>query len=734
MGKVVVEKKRKKKGRPSLLDLQKRSIKEEQQQQQKHKQQQHQQNHHQQQQLKKSQSQLPTRLHRFQNPNLNPTATHLRRSTRRNPNLDSTPTGSDAAEDGDAEEAEEEEDEQEENDQLSGKLREKKLNLVLKSYVSVNSGSDSNAEDGKTGGSNHRKRKVDAIGEGSGHVKDENHDPAANAHQGVQFDDGPSTALPDKKLLLFVLDRLQKKDTYGVFADPVDPEELPDYHEVIKHPMDFSTVRKKLDRGSYANLEQFEKDIFLICSNAMQYNAPETIYFRQARSIQELAMKNFENLRQDSDENEPEPKSVRRGRPPTKNLKKPVGRPPLERATTEHSGATLATGGDNASRPNHDVRKGTPLEKFASADSLIHSSIGFRQPDSSISRSVERYERNEEITGSPLKGILLKHGKKQIVLEDNRRNTYTQPCVPVGGPESSVLAAFDGERKILIPVGLQAEYGYVRSLARFAAKLGPVAWKVASKKIIRCLPNGVKFGPGWIGENEAAALRPMLPLSSTVGSSQLLPQRPGTGSGTGTGSSSSGPKQAAVGSSSAAHMSPKRVDDTGWSEKNSPSSSIPQLDSSNPSKPPAASVADDDIGGLRPGANSLTSNVGVIRPGSPFQIHQNSLLRPHMNGISGTFGFNMGKQPQVGVSRPTTGPSIEAPRTEQQGTTSKIENNHTAAEKNNGSSNSCSPNSLQPLAKVGSAPPDLNVGFQSPGSPGGSGRVQKMQPDLALQL
>jgi len=34
--------------------------------------------------------------------------------------------------------------------------------------------------------------------------------------------------------------------------------QLPDYHEVIAHPMDFSTVRKKLANGAYANLEQFE--------------------------------------------------------------------------------------------------------------------------------------------------------------------------------------------------------------------------------------------------------------------------------------------------------------------------------------------------------------------------------------------------------------------------------------------------------------------------------------------
>ena len=37
--------------------------------------------------------------------------------------------------------------------------------------------------------------------------------------------------------------------------------QLPDYHEIIENPMDFGTVRKKLDCGAYNSLEQFEVGI-----------------------------------------------------------------------------------------------------------------------------------------------------------------------------------------------------------------------------------------------------------------------------------------------------------------------------------------------------------------------------------------------------------------------------------------------------------------------------------------
>lgn len=34
--------------------------------------------------------------------------------------------------------------------------------------------------------------------------------------------------------------------------------QLPDYHDIVEHPMDFSTVRKKLANGSYPTLEELE--------------------------------------------------------------------------------------------------------------------------------------------------------------------------------------------------------------------------------------------------------------------------------------------------------------------------------------------------------------------------------------------------------------------------------------------------------------------------------------------
>ncbi|KAE8722798.1 Ser/Thr-rich protein T10 in DGCR region, putative isoform 1 [Hibiscus syriacus] len=413
-----------------------------------------------------------------------------------------------------------------------------------KSPVSSESrSSDSNHED-TNAVLTRRKRKIKSIGDGAGIAdsrKEEKSFSGANPtrnSQGGQLDSGPSTALPDKKQLLYILDRLQNSAASEInqfqegylwrVSEPVDPEELPDYHEVIEHPMDFGTIRKKLASGAYATLEQFEsaekerdevlnmffvpiftvdshlwmKDVFLICSNAMQYNASDTIYFRQARSIQELAKKNFDNLRQDSDDNEAEPKVIRRGRPPTKNFKKTPGRPSLERAATEFSSdATLATGQENTLCSNHDTGKGSLASDKSNIADSSGKFCGSRNDVYSGSFTENKSDRNDE-------GYVMKHGEKHFVLDENRRNTYNL-FHSSAAREASVLNTFDGERKQLLTVGVYVEHGYTRSLARFAASLGSVAWKIASKKIQECLPAGVNFGPGWVVEKDIPAQRPL---------------------------------------------------------------------------------------------------------------------------------------------------------------------------------------------------------------------------------
>ncbi|KAH0920252.1 hypothetical protein HID58_027912 [Brassica napus] len=485
MGEVAdtLTKKRKKKGRPSLIEVQKRALKQQQLLQSK---------------LDESKEEVRSG---FGNPNSAAT-----RSSRRivNPS---------------------EEEEEEDDDER----RDKKQRLLH----GLNSHDDRRESelDGDASSINRRK-----IGGAGSDVTGQKGSKATDILQRVSLvESGPVTPLPDKKLLLFILDRVQKKDTYGVYSDPVDPEEvefsnfyLPDYHEIIKNPMDFTTLREKLEAGAYSTLEQFEaslsqctsfsvsynilffreafvevvifEDVFLICTNAMEYNSSDTIYHRQARAMLELAKKDFADLRQESDgevepvsQSQQQPKVVKRGRPPGSGLKK-HSEPFLTDRTISESSADAAA----AHTPGGDG------SRLSGAYNLRRTPPSVRTNHYSENQSGLLIDWEKEFPPSVVKAVN-KYGMKNV--DENRRDSYFLDISP-SSQEASVCTSLEDGLKQLTPVGLNTEYGYARSLARYAANLGPVAWRLASKRIETVLPSGTEFGPGWVGEKPEAPQQP----------------------------------------------------------------------------------------------------------------------------------------------------------------------------------------------------------------------------------
>jgi len=63
---------------------------------------------------------------------------------------------------------------------------------------------------------------------------------------------------------------------YKVFCDPVDPVIAPDYYDIVKEPIDLSTIAFNIDRGKYTTLVQLVSHIDLLVKNAIDYNPPET--------------------------------------------------------------------------------------------------------------------------------------------------------------------------------------------------------------------------------------------------------------------------------------------------------------------------------------------------------------------------------------------------------------------------------------------------------------------------
>ncbi|KAE8800156.1 Transcription factor GTE9 [Hordeum vulgare] len=86
-----------------------------------------------------------------------------------------------------------------------------------------------------------------------------------------------STVLPEATILKqceAILKKLMTQKFSHIFNVPVDVEKLniPDYNEIIKHPMDLGTIKKKLDSGSYTSPSDFAADVRLTFNNAITYN------------------------------------------------------------------------------------------------------------------------------------------------------------------------------------------------------------------------------------------------------------------------------------------------------------------------------------------------------------------------------------------------------------------------------------------------------------------------------
>ena len=84
-----------------------------------------------------------------------------------------------------------------------------------------------------------------------------------------------------------MLRQMQAREEAAWFEHPVSLVDVPDYLALISHPMDYSTMGKKLAEGEYsASLRSFASDMRLIFRNALTYNwNAENQYHRAAKQV-----------------------------------------------------------------------------------------------------------------------------------------------------------------------------------------------------------------------------------------------------------------------------------------------------------------------------------------------------------------------------------------------------------------------------------------------------------------
>jgi hypothetical protein len=82
------------------------------------------------------------------------------------------------------------------------------------------------------------------------------------------------------------------------FKAPVDVNVAPDYYQVIRNPMDISTMKAKNAKGEYRSLRDLKDDFKLMFENCIFYNGDDSIYAQAAQVLEKVVTQRIERLEQ----------------------------------------------------------------------------------------------------------------------------------------------------------------------------------------------------------------------------------------------------------------------------------------------------------------------------------------------------------------------------------------------------------------------------------------------------
>ncbi|KAF9480452.1 Bromodomain-containing protein [Pholiota conissans] len=138
---------------------------------------------------------------------------------------------------------------------------------------------------------------------------------------------------PQYRFLASTVRTLKKLKDSGPFLRPVDPIALniPHYPSIVKTPMDFSTIERKLNSSNpakpdpnpynprYHNADEFIADVRLMVSNAVLFNGPDHVVATMGKRMEDVFDKQMKHL----------PPAVEKPKPPVvKKVATPPAPPP----------------------------------------------------------------------------------------------------------------------------------------------------------------------------------------------------------------------------------------------------------------------------------------------------------------------------------------------------------------------------------------------------------------------
>jgi len=84
-----------------------------------------------------------------------------------------------------------------------------------------------------------------------------------------------------------ILLAMVRRDPLCLFAEPV-PANVVGYSTVVTNPIDFAKIKSRVQREKYTSLSAFLADARLLCTNALAFNPPGSIYSKTAKELYEV--------------------------------------------------------------------------------------------------------------------------------------------------------------------------------------------------------------------------------------------------------------------------------------------------------------------------------------------------------------------------------------------------------------------------------------------------------------
>ena len=103
-----------------------------------------------------------------------------------------------------------------------------------------------------------------------------------------------------------VMQTLFKHPCTEIFRQPVDTTVIKNYLDIIKKPMDLSTVYNNLKNNKYSSVNRWKDDVDLIWNNAKKFNHEDSTFYllaeRSQKLFQKTRQKHFRTLEKLHDE------------------------------------------------------------------------------------------------------------------------------------------------------------------------------------------------------------------------------------------------------------------------------------------------------------------------------------------------------------------------------------------------------------------------------------------------